>query len=255
MRRCRRCSALASATARRRLRSEPVYPSARQSGSRRLALMRPSVASTFLAMSSRTGRCCVAGPVARSPAASGARRPGGRSCGSCRRALRWHDSYRVGIGGEDVQLFPRSLHNGRPSGFAGGGLTSPLCDPGASPGGQDRSRGGDFLVAISGDFTWPLAGSDRCHHRLAGKRWVTRDAPGRPHRPTPSSALRDRAEPCLCSGYVVGVYAVDDLAARRVADETLVVFAQVLRHSAPRSSGARLRSRSRRSVPSWTTAR
>ena len=56
------------------------------------------------------------------------------------------------VRGEDVQLVPRSHHNGCPSGWWWLALTPPLCRPGGSPGGQDRSRGGDFLVAIGGDF-------------------------------------------------------------------------------------------------------
>jgi hypothetical protein len=54
-RRDARQAALASATARRRWRADPAYPSARTSGSRRLALIRPSVARTFSAISSRNG--------------------------------------------------------------------------------------------------------------------------------------------------------------------------------------------------------
>jgi len=46
---------LAAATARRRWRAEPAYPSARQSGRRRLALIRPSVARTLASRSGTSG--------------------------------------------------------------------------------------------------------------------------------------------------------------------------------------------------------
>ncbi len=55
VRRSRRQAALARATARRRLRAEPAYPAARQTGSSRLALIRPSVALTRLAMRAANG--------------------------------------------------------------------------------------------------------------------------------------------------------------------------------------------------------
>ena len=100
----------------------------------------------------------------------------GRAAERCGRAI----AAQLGIGGEDVQLFPRSLHNGRPSGLHGGGLTSPLCDPGASPGGQGRSRGGDFLLAISGDFVM-----------ATGMVFATRRKPSRDSGP--SSDLRAAA--------------------------------------------------------------
>jgi len=70
------------------------------------------------------------------------------------------------IRGEDVQLFPRGLHNGRPSGWHG--VVSTLTTMrlrGLHPGCMDQTRGGDFLVAISGDFDMA---TDSCRSAVAG---------------------------------------------------------------------------------------
>ena len=85
----------------------------------------------------------------------------GRAAERCGRAI----AAQLLVRGEDVQLFPRGLHNGCPSGLHGGGFTSPLCDPGASPGGQGRSRGGDFLLAMNGDFVMATGSRTVLGHR------------------------------------------------------------------------------------------
>ena len=153
VRRSRRQAALALATARRRLRAEPSYPADWQIGSRRLALIRPSVARTRFAMSA------VSGSVLRG---RGDRSAGGRSRRSTtRRTVLWvvphsaaaarydpSSSYALGMFNCPLACFTMGV----PRGGLVVGLTSPRCRPGGSPGWSDQTRGGDFLVAISGDF-------------------------------------------------------------------------------------------------------
>ena len=86
----------------------------------------------------------------------------------------------LGVRGEDVQLLPRTLHNGSPSGWSWLALTPPRCRPGGAPGWSDQARGGDFLVAISGDFL--MATRTRPRPRGARGRPGARPRPATPRQ-------------------------------------------------------------------------